>query len=191
MPSLPLKPARSGLLFLLLALLPATHADTPPAAPVLRDGAHDFDFAFGTWHTHIHRILDPFSASSETIDLEGTVTARRVWGGRASLEEIEADGPKGHWEGLGLFLYDPQARQWNQYFVNSKMGVLNAPLVGEFHEGRGELYSGDTFKDRAILVRAVWSDITPDSHRYEEYFSEDGGKTWALSFSAKKTRVKS
>src|SRR5580698_4493042 len=74
-----------------------------------RDGSHDFDFNIGVWHTHIRRVLDPFSASSDVLELNGTVTIRPVWGGRARLEEIEADGPKGHWEGLSLFLYNPQS----------------------------------------------------------------------------------
>jgi len=30
---------------------------------------------------------------------------------RAQLEEIEADGSSGHFEGLTLFLYNPQAHQ--------------------------------------------------------------------------------
>jgi hypothetical protein len=56
------------------------------------------------------------------------------------LEEIEA-GPKGHWEGLSLFLYNPQSHQWSQSFLNSKNPVLSGGLVGEFHDGRGELYA--------------------------------------------------
>src|SRR5271156_1377979 len=86
-----------------------------------RDGSHDFDFNIGVWHTHIRRVLDPFSASSDVMELNGTVTIRPVWGGRARLEEIEADGPKGHWEGLSLFLYNPQSHQWSQSFLNSKI----------------------------------------------------------------------
>ena len=137
----------------------------PPQA--VRDGQHDFDFNFGTWKTHIRRVLDPFSASSKSIELDGTVTVRRVWDGRAQLEEIETDGPNGHWEGLTLFLYNPTAHQWSQSFVNSQHGVLAQPLIGSFKNGRGELLSSDTFNDRSILVRGVWSDITPDSHHYE------------------------
>ena len=155
-----------------------------------RDGAHDFDFGTGVWHTHIRRVLDPFSASSDVIELNGTVTTRLIWGGRARLEEIEADGPKGHWEGLSLFLYNPQSHQWSQSFLNSKIAVLSGGLVGEFHDGRGELYQHDTLHDKSIFVRAVWSEITPNSHRYTESFSNDGGKTWVTSFDAHKTREK-
>ena len=153
-------------------------------------GQHDFDFNSGVWHTQIKRTLDPFSGSSASMELSGTVSVRKVWGGRARLEEIEADGPNGHWEGLSIFLYNPQSHQWSQSFINSKQGVLNAPLIGVFKDGRGELISPDTFKARSILVRGVWSEITPNSHRYEEFYSDDGGQTWKASFQANLTREK-
>jgi len=166
------------------------------AAPVwaaedvgLRDGAHDFDFNVGVWHTQIKRVLDPLSGGTHFMELNGTVTVRKVWDGRAQLEEIEADGPKGHWEGMTLFLYNPQAHQWNQSFIGSNSGELASPLVGEFKDGRGELFAADTYKDRSILVRGVWSDIKPESHRYEESYSEDGGRTWAPAFIGNLTRA--
>lgn len=170
---------------------PPNAMSAPAAAPQeARDGQHDFDFNFGTWKTHIKRILDPLSGSDKSIELNGTVTVRKVWDGRAQLEEIEADGPNGHWQGMTLFLYNPQAHQWSQSFVNSKSGVLASPLIGAFKDGRGKLFASDTFNDRSILVRAVWSDIAPDSHHFEESYSSDGGKTWAPAFIATLTRAK-
>ena len=167
----------------------AGEAASPPAiAP--RDGRHDFDFNFGVWKTHIKRIPNPWSGSSDSIELNGTVTVRKVWNGRAQLEEIEADGPNGHWEGLTLFLYNPLAHQWSQTFASVKTGVLTPPLIGAFKDGRGELFSQDTVDGRSILVRGVWSEITPNSHHFEESFSDDGGKTWATAFIASLTREK-
>ncbi len=159
-----------------------------PQPTAARDGQHDFDFNIGTWTTHIKRIQDPLSGSTHSIELKGVVTVRKIWGGRARLEEIETDGPNGHWQGMSLFLYNPQSHQWSQAFINSKAGVLAAPLVGSFKDGRGELFSQDTVGGKSILVRGVWSDITPDSHRYEESYSNDGGKTWASAFIADLTR---
>lgn len=156
--------------------------------PALRDGSHDFDFNVGVWHTHIRRALDPLASSSDSMVLDGTVTVRKVWGGRAQLEEIEADGPKGHWEGLSVFLYDPAAHQWSQTFLNSKTPEWGTPLIGEFHDGQADLFGQDTFKNRNILVRGVWSRIEPNAHRYEESYSDDGGKTWKFSFRADLTR---
>ncbi|GAC1692036.1 MAG: hypothetical protein PVS2B3_00590 [Steroidobacteraceae bacterium] len=166
----------------------AASAPPAPAAGMQRDGQHDFDFNFGIWRTHIRRVVDPLSGSGESFEMNGTVTVRKVWGGRAQLEEIAADGPQGHWEGLTLFLYNPSAHQWSQTFANLKQGMMGPPLIGEFRNGRGELYATDTFKGRAIFVRGTWSDIKPDSHHFEEAYSADGGATWAPAFIADLTR---
>ena len=165
-------------------------AQEPQQPGAMRDGQHDFDFNVGVWHTHIRRVLDPFSGSSGSVELNGTVTVRKVWDGRAQLEEIEAEGPNGHWEGLTLFLYNPQSHQWSQSFIDSKAATLSSPTIGSFKDGRGELFSQDTFHDKSILVRGVWSGITPNAHRYEESYSNDGGKTWAAAFIGDLTREK-
>ena len=56
-------------------------------------------------------------------------------------------------------------------------------------DGRGEFYDQETFNGRAILVRFVISDIKPDSCRFEQAFSEDGGKTWEVNWIAIDTRI--
>jgi hypothetical protein len=121
--------------------------------------------------------------------MEGTKTARPVWGGRAWLEEIEADGPDGHWEGATLFLYDVKAGQWSQSYIDSDTAVIGSPTVGSFKEGRAELFATEVYQGRNVLVRGVWSDITADSHRYEISYSQDGGRTWVTGFSAYLTRI--
>lgn len=153
-----------------------------------RDGQHDFDFNIGVWRTHYRRLLHPLAGSNDWIEFDGTVSVRKVWGGRAQLEEIEADGPMGHWEGLTLFLYNPRAHQWSQYFANSSTGVLDRPEIGEFKDEQGEFFDQERFNGRAILVRLVWSDITQNSHRLEQSFSDDGGKTWETNFIATMVR---
>jgi hypothetical protein len=155
-----------------------------------RDGSHDFDFAHGVWHTHVTRILDPFDGGTHTVTMDGTKTARPVWNGRAWLEEIEADGPDGHWEGATIFVYNPTAGQWSQEYIDGS-GEIQSPSVGSFKDGRGEFFSTEEYKGRTVLVRGVWSDITPYSHRYEISYSQDGGKTWFPAFKAYLTRIKS
>jgi hypothetical protein len=172
------------------ALAQAAASSTSSPSSGLRDGQHDFDFNLGTWKTHIRRLLHPLTGSNEWVDLDGTVNVRKIWDGRAQLEEIEADGSTGHFEGLTLFLYNPQAHQWAQYFANSAAGILNQPVIGEFKNGRGEFFDQETFNDRTIFVRMVWSDITPDSHHLEQSFSDDGGRTWEPNFIATLTREK-
>jgi hypothetical protein len=155
-----------------------------------RDGQHDFDFNFGTWKTHINRLQRPLSGSNTWVELNGTVVVSKIWDGRAQIEEVEADGPNGHFEDLALFLYNPESHQWSMSFANSSVGTLSVPMVGEFKDGRGEFFDQESLNGRAILVRGVWSDITPDSHRFEQSFSDDGGKTWETNFIAMLTRIK-
>jgi hypothetical protein len=174
------------------AALPAVALDDPAETSISpRDGQRDFDFNFGVWKTEIRRILNPLSGSTRSMELSGTVTVRKIWDGRGQIEEIEADGPEGHWEGMTLFLYNPESHQWTQTFADGKNGLLTTPVIGSFKNGRGELYAQETLGGgRTILVRAVWSDITPNSHRFEEAYSDDGGKSWAPVFIASLTRLK-
>jgi hypothetical protein len=171
------------------ACLAAASVAQATALAAAHDGQHDFDFNLGVWHTHIKRTLDPFSHPSDSVEMNGTVTVRKVWNGKAELEEIEVDGPRGHWEGLTLFLYNPKARQWSQTFANSKVGTLSSNF-GEFKDGKVVLIGQDILDGRTILVKGEWSDIKPDSHQYEESYSNDGGVTWARSFIGNLTRIK-
>ncbi len=157
----------------------------------LRDGQHDFDFNFGTWKTHILRRLHPFTVNKDVMEMNGTVSVQKVWNGKSQLEVIEADGPKGHFEGTTLFLYNPESHQWSQNFAFGGDADISNPTIGEFKDGRGELYSQETEGDRHVLVRGVWSNIKPDSHHYEESLSDDGGRTWVSVFSASLVRDQS
>lgn len=164
-----------------------THAaDAPPAA---RDGSHDFDFDIGSWKTDIVRHVHPLSGSPETVHMTGTVKVSQVWNGKAQVEEIQADGPKGHWEGMTVFLYDPEAHQWSINFANGSVGKITPPMIGSLQDGRIQLSGTDTFDGRAVMIRAVWSDFTPTSHIYQESVSGDAGQTWAVYFTAHKTKV--
>jgi hypothetical protein len=168
---------------------PATHQSAPPNAG-MRDGQHDFDFEIGTWKTHLRRLTHPLSGSTQWFEFDGTSVVTKIWDGRANLVELEVDGTAGHIEGLSLRLYDPKSHQWSLNFANSKGGGLGQPTIGEFKNGRGEFYDQESFNGRMILVRNVWSDITPDSCRFEQAFSDDGGKTWEVNWIAVDTRVK-
>lgn len=173
---------------LLAATMGHATADTPPA-PTARDGQHDFDFNLGTWRTHIRRLIHPQTGDTTSVQVEGTVTVRPVWGGRAQLEEIETNGPSGRWQGATLFLYNPAARQWSQTFFDSAHPGRGSTTIGSFANGRANLYAQDVINGRTVLVRGTWSDIKPDSHSYEEAASPDGGKTWETYFAARLERI--
>ena len=163
----------------------------PPAtAATLRDGSHDFDFEIGIWKTHLSRLDHPLTGSHTWIQYEGTSVVSKIWDGRANMVELEVDGPTGHVEALNLRLYDPQSHQWSLNFANVKVGALGgSPTIGEFKNGRGEFYDQEEFNGKMILVRNVWMDITANSCRFEQSFSDDGGKTWEANWIAVDTRI--
>lgn len=144
----------------------------------------------GRGRTHLKRLVHPLSGSNTWVEYEGTTVVRSVWNGRANLVELVVDGPAGHIEGLSLRLYNPESHQWSLNFANAASGTLAEPTVGEFKNGRGEFFDQETFNGRAILVRFVISAITPTSCRFEQAFSDDGGKTWEVNWVATDTRMK-
>lgn len=155
-----------------------------------RDGQRDFDFEIGTWKTRLSRRLRPLTGSNTWVEYEGTTIVRKVWDGRANLVELDVNGSAGRIEGLSLRLYNPESRQWSLNFSNSAGGTMSEPVFGEFKNGRGEFYGQESLNGRAIIVRFIISDITPDSCRFEQAFSDDGGKTWEVNWVAMDTRVK-
>lgn len=155
-----------------------------------RDGQHDLDFQIGRWKTHLRRLVVPLSGSTNWVECEGTTLVRRVWDGRAYLAELRARCPSGDLEVLSLRIYNPHSHQWTLNFANSKDGDLAQPTVGEFKDGRGEFLDQESFKGRRILLRFVISQLTPDSCRFEQAFSDDGGKTWKVNWIATDTRIK-
>lgn len=161
-----------------------------PAALAQRDGQHDFDFEIGTWKTHLRRLKGPLTGSTTWVEYEGTTVVTKVLDGRANLVELKVDGPAGRLEGLSLRLYNPQSRQWSLNFANISSGTLSAPTIGEFKDGRGEFYNQETLNGRAILVRFVIIKMTPNQYRFEQSFSDDGGKSWELNWVAVDTRLK-
>jgi hypothetical protein len=190
---------RASFLTALLAIAAQPLATFAQQAPVARgsgpqatahDDSHDFDWEFGLWKTHLKRRLHPLTGSNEWVEYEGTTAVRKIWNGRANMAELDVTGPAGHIEGAAWRLYNPEARQWSLNFSNVRVGTLTAPTIGEFKDGRGEFYSGDTLNGRAILVRFVISAITSNSAHFEQSFSCDGGQTWETNWIADDTRLK-
>ena len=158
------------------------------AASAQRDGRHDFDWDIGAWRTHQKRRLRPLTGSTTWVDYEGTDIVKKLWDG-ANTGMIEADGTGGHLEIFTIRLYNPDSHQWSIAFVNSAAGVMSPALTGEFRNGRAEFYDQEPYKGRQILVRFAISDITANTCRFEQSFSDDGGRTWEVNFIVTETRM--
>jgi len=55
-------------------------------------------------------------------------------------------------------------------------------MVGAFEDGVGTFLCDDTFEGKVIKVRFLWKPLAAESCRWEQAFSEDGGKTWETNW---------
>jgi hypothetical protein len=167
--------------------LASAQAPASVAAPAMRDGSHDFDFELGEWTTHLKRLRHPLSGSTEWVEYQGTSVVRSLLEGRANVVELKVAGVAGRIEGLSLRLYEPQSHQWTLNFANIADGRLTVPVVGEFRDGVGRFYAQDSLGGRSILVRFIISSTPARAWRFEQAFSDDGGKTWEVNWIATDT----
>lgn len=165
--------------------------EAPAATPQRGDGARDFDWEIGRWRTHVRLLAERLSGSQEWFEYTGSSDVRALLGGRANLVELDVAGPAGRIHGLSLRLYEPEGRQWSLNYANARDGKLTAPVVGGFRDGRGEFYGMDDVDGRAVLVRFVITRPAPDTARFEQAFSDDGGRTWETNWIAIDTRIAS
>jgi hypothetical protein len=174
---------------------PAGKVSNPPSPspslpPKDRDGQHDFDFLFGSWTVHSRRLLHPLTGSNEWVEFDGTALDKRIWEGRAQLEEFEAKSPTGHIEGMTVRIYDNKSHQWSIYWANQSDGRFSLPAtVGQFENTTGEFFDQEDYKGKNIFVRYTWIS-SPDSPRWEQAFSMDGGKNWETNWTWTLSRMK-
>jgi hypothetical protein len=106
------------------------------------------------------------------------------------MDEYEADSPFGHIQGMSVRIYNPKSHQWNIYWAAATKGVFEKPMIGQFKNGLGEFFDQEEFEGKAIYVRFLWSEITPNSCRWEQAFSYDGKGTWEANWIMTMTREK-
>lgn len=156
-------------IFAILLMLATTTGQAPCAAPEFRQ----FDFWLGEW--------DVVNAAGATL---GKNTITRVHGGCVLQEQWGS--AKGN-TGSSVSFYDPRTKKWHQFWVDSSgLAWLSydrdgnpATARGTFHDGMMEMISDPATRP---LVRGTWR-LLPDG-RVRQAFeqSNDGGKTWKLSF---------
>lgn len=175
-------------LLVLVAMLNApswAQTSANPANLPQRDGSHDFDFLIGNWKAHVRRLPDRLNNSNTWVEYDGISNHKKILDSNANFEEFDVTSTdkKLRIKAQTLRLYNPSSRQWSIYLVDVDNGTLGLPpVVGQFNGNRGEFYDQEDYKGRAILVRYVWLNISPNSARMEQSFSPDGGKTWEVNW---------
>jgi hypothetical protein len=151
--------------------------------------ARDFDFWPGRWHVRNRWLRERLAGSDAWEEFDATSTARALLGGLGNEDEFRTDHDGG-FVGMSFRFFDPQTGQWSIYWADSRRpGVLDPPVFGSFSGDTGVFEGADTLDGRPILVRFTWSRVTTPTPRWEQAFSEDGGKAWETNWVMEFTRA--
>jgi hypothetical protein len=151
---------------------------------------HDFDFYMGSWRVHHRRLKERLAGSDEWQEFDGTSTAWPLLEGAGNVDDNLLEAPAGTYRAISLRSFDPATNQWSIWWLDGRNpGQLDPPVVGGFEDGIGTFIAEDTFNGTPILVRFIWSDITPTTCRWEQAFSTDRGETWEVNWVMESTRV--
>jgi len=145
-----------------------------------RDARRDFDFLAGRWHAHSRRLTRPLDPAADAWEEFDSVHDGVLLPGGFGVADDFRIPARPEFIGLALQLHDPATGQWQAYWYRN--GVLTASLAGGFVDGVGVFEGPDTHEDRPIRTRYTWSRITPVSARWEQAYSDDGGRTWETNW---------
>lgn len=149
----------------------------------MADASHDFDFVFGKWTVHHHRLKERLMDSHEWEDFEGTSQVWKTLNGQGTFDENFIDIPSGGYWANGIRAYDPKTDTWAIWWLDARNPRdLEAPVIGRFENGIGKFCNDDTLRGKPIKVCFTWSAITPTTAHWEQAFSPDGGKTWETNW---------
>lgn len=154
--------------------------------PTRTGSLHDFDYFAGGWTTAQHRLDARGTANAKWEDFPGTLCATPHLDGMITADELVF--PTKGWSGFTLRTFDVAKQQWSVYWISSKNGRLQTPVVGGFTGDNGEFYGEDDDNGRHILVRYRWTKVDHDHATWEQAFSYDR-KVWEVNWTADFTRA--
>ena len=152
------------------------------AAPSAAEPPHDFDFWMGEWETAHRQLKRRLAGEAEWLTFAGSCSSRPLFGGFGNIDENEIRKPAGTYIGISIRLYDPAARLWSIYWLDSRYPGVEPPVIGRFENGIGTFYGDDVFEGRKIRVRFIWTVTNPNAPRWEQAFSADGGASWETNW---------
>lgn len=143
------------------------------------DPTHQFDFWIGDWDVTL-RVQQSDGTWKDQHKAEDRVYS--ILDGKAILE-LWSEGKEGI-NGYSLRYYNPAKKKWDLWLNwagKNRSGTHG--LEGEFRNGRGEFFAERKQPDGSDrITRYTFSDITPNSLRWDDGYSTDGGKTWSSNW---------
>jgi hypothetical protein len=162
------------------------HAEPVGYTPLRRGDVHDFDFLAGHWRVAGRRLVRRGEGCQDWHEFPAELRAALHLGGIANVDELAL--PTLGWSGLTVRHFRLADRQWTIRWISSRTGAMDPPVTGGFAGDRGEFYGEDDDDGRPVRVRFVWTRRSPDTARWEQAFSYDGGP-WETNWVMEFTRV--
>jgi hypothetical protein len=161
-------------------------ARTTPTAP----GLDDWRFIEGRWNVHHRRLIARLAGSDEWQEFEGTSELWPLMAGAANVDDNVLNLPGDPYRAASFRSFDPKTGNWSIWWLDGRNpGVLDVPVVGRFENGVGRFEADDMFEGRPIRVRFLWTRTDTASPRWEQAFSDDGGRTWETNWEMDFTRA--
>ena len=168
---------------MLLDLEPTSRSVLGGGANAARATRHDFDFIFGSWKIHNRSLKERLRGSTEWLEWEATSRTEPLLHGYGHLDRFAAVRDGQPFEGITLRLFDPATGQWWIHWADTRYArTLIPPMVGRFIGGVGEFFGDETVNGKKVLCRFLWTPNADGTARWEQAFSEDGGKTWETNW---------
>lgn len=144
-------------------------------------GLNDFDYMVGHWRVR-HRRTDPGKDDWKTFS--GTSSTRTIMGGAGNVEDNVLELPGGTYRAAAVRAFDRDTGLWSIWWLDGRYPGrrLDPPVKGRFENGVGLFHCDDVINGKPTRVRFTWTYSGPDSARWEQAFSEDGGCTWATNW---------
>jgi hypothetical protein len=150
----------------------------------------DFDFFIGSWSVAHRRLKARLAGSTEWETFSGRAVTQKTLGGFGNMDDNVIEIPSGTYRAVTLRAYDPRARSWSIWWLDSRSpGRLDVPVVGRFENGVGTFLAEDSFEGKPIRVRFLWTQPRAGSPRWEQAFSPDHGATWETNWVMDFTRA--
>jgi hypothetical protein len=144
---------------------------------------HDFDFLHGSWNVRNRYLKQRLQHCTDWVEFDARSDVEPLLNGFGQIDRYSALRNGSPVEGITLRLFNPQTGEWSLYWADTvRPGVLLPPMVGRFNGEVGEFLGDEAVDGKPVLCRFYWTRSADGRPRWEQAFSDDGGKTWETNW---------
>ncbi len=154
----------------------------------------DFDFLRGHWNVENRRLQKRLQGNDDWDVFSATSHNQGLPAGIGNYDDFIPDTWRNGFVGMTLRVFNPETALWSIYWLDNvnggllPSGIMRNPVVGKFSNGVGVFEGEEELDGRMVLVRYHWGDIAPNSARWNQSMSADGGVSWEMNWEMLFTR---